>query len=103
MAKRQTSETAPEILEVTPQAAIPGGEFLIRGPLLHLRPRPSVRIGDMSAPIVVGLESFVVARVPEGASVGEIMSAKAETKVNRGRAMSESRSPMGCTPLQTRL
>ena len=31
MAKRQTSETTPEILEVTPQAAIPGGEFLIRG------------------------------------------------------------------------
>ena len=73
MAKRQTSETAPEILEVTPHAAIPGGEFLIRGRSFTSDSRPAVRIGDMSAPIVVGSKSFVVARVPEGASVGEII------------------------------
>jgi hypothetical protein len=73
MAKRQTSETAPEILEVTPHAAIPGGEFLIRGRSFTADTRPMVRIGEMSAPIVVGSRSFVVARVPEGASVGEIV------------------------------
>jgi sugar lactone lactonase YvrE len=73
MAKRQTSDTAPEILEVTPQAAIPGGEFLIRGRQLASESRPSVRIGEVSAPIVVGSRSFVVARVPEGATVGEIV------------------------------
>jgi hypothetical protein len=73
MAKRQTSETAPEILEVTPHAAIPGGEFLIRGRSFTSDTRPAVRIGEMSAPIVVGSKSFVVARVPEGASVGEIV------------------------------
>ena len=72
MAKRQTSGTAPEILEVTPKAAIPGGEFLIRGRSLMSDSRPSVRIGELSAPVVVGSRSFVVARVPEGASVGEI-------------------------------
>jgi sugar lactone lactonase YvrE len=73
MAKSQTSgKSAPEIMEVTPQAAIPGGEFLIRGRSLTSNGRPSVRIGDVSAPIIVGSKSFVVARVPEGASVGEI-------------------------------
>jgi len=73
MAKSQTSgSTAPEIVEVTPKAAIPGGEFLIRGRSLTSNGRPSVRIGDVSAPIVVGSRSLVVARVPEGATVGEI-------------------------------
>jgi sugar lactone lactonase YvrE len=72
MPKSQSSETAPEILQVTPQAAIPGGEFLIRGRSLITDTRASVRIGEISAPIVVGSRSFVVARVPEGASVGEI-------------------------------
>ena len=73
MAKRQSSENEPEIVEVEPQAAIPGGEFLIRGKSLTSNGRPSVRIGDVSAPVVVGSRSFVVARVPEGASVGEIV------------------------------
>jgi sugar lactone lactonase YvrE len=73
MAKRQNSDSQPEIIEVAPQAAIPGGEFLIRGKSLTSNGRPSVRIGDLSAPIVVGSRSFVVARVPEGASVGEIV------------------------------
>jgi sugar lactone lactonase YvrE len=73
MAKSQTSgSTAPEIVEVTPKAAIPGGEFLIRGRSLTSNGRPSVRIGDVSAPVIVGSRSLVVARVPEGASVGEI-------------------------------
>jgi len=72
MEKRQSSDTSPEILEVTPNAAIPGGEFVIRGRSLTSDSRPSVRIGELSAPVVVGSRSYVVARVPEGASVGEI-------------------------------
>src|SRR5436190_16059258 len=72
MEKRQSSDTSPEILEVTPNAAIPGGEFVIRGRSLTSDSRPSVRIGELSAPVIVGSRSFVVARVPEGASVGEI-------------------------------
>lgn len=73
MAKRQSSEKAPEIVEVSPSAAIPGGEFAIHGKSLTLNGRPQVRIGDQSAPVVVGSRSFVVARVPEGATVGEIV------------------------------
>ena len=73
MAKRQNSANEPEIIEVAPQAAIPGGEFVIRGKSLTSNGRPSVRIGEVAAPIVVGSRSFVVARVPEGASVGEIV------------------------------
>ena len=60
-------------MAVAPQAAIPGGEFLIRGKSLTSNGRPSVRIGEVSAPVVVGSRSFVVARVPEGATVGEII------------------------------
>lgn len=73
MAKRQSSENVPEIIEVAPRAAIPGGEFLIRGKSLTSNGQPSVRIGEVNASVVVGSRSFVVARVPEGATVGEIV------------------------------
>lgn len=73
MAKRQTSDTAPEITAIAPHAAIPGGEFVIRGRSFTMDGRPSVRIGEVSAPVVVGSRSFIVARVPDGASVGEIV------------------------------
>jgi sugar lactone lactonase YvrE len=77
MAKRQSSENGPEILEVAPHAAIPGGEFVIRGKSLTGNGRPTVRIGEVSAPVVVGSRSYVVARVPEGASIGEIVIGEA--------------------------
>ena len=73
MAKRFSSETAPQIVEVTPPAAIPGGEFQIRGKGLTGGNRAHVRIGDLTAPVVIGSDSFVIARVPEGASVGELI------------------------------
>ncbi|MEJ7604910.1 MAG: gluconolaconase [Bryobacteraceae bacterium] len=68
-----TSENIPKILQVTPTAAIPGGEFQIRGNGLTLDDRAVVKIGDVSAPIVVGSGSFVIARVPEGAGYGELV------------------------------
>lgn len=71
MAKRQNSE-APQIQQVTPTAAIPGGEFQIRGKRLTRDNRALVHIGELEAPIVIGSDSFVVAKVPEGASVGEL-------------------------------
>jgi sugar lactone lactonase YvrE len=78
MAFRKTSvETRPQIVEVSPEAAIPGGEFLIRGK--GLAPtgaspdlRPQVRFGNMAAPIVIGSDSFIIARVPDGASAHAI-------------------------------
>ena len=72
MAKRQIPDGTPEIVQVTPKAAIPGGEFLIRGRSLAADSLASVRIGDVAAPVIVGSQSLVIARVPEGATAGEI-------------------------------
>jgi sugar lactone lactonase YvrE len=57
---------------VSPPAAIPGGEFQIRGTGLATSRRPTVTIGEMAAPVIIGSDSFVIARVPEGATVGEV-------------------------------
>jgi sugar lactone lactonase YvrE len=63
----------PRIDQVTPTAAIPGGEFLIRGKdLKGSETRPDIRFGEVAAPIIVGSDSMVIARVPEGASIGEL-------------------------------
>ena len=78
MAFRKTPvDTRPQIHEVSPTAAIPGGEFLIRGKGLinagnSHDSRAHVRFGDMPASIVIGSDSFIIARVPDGASAGEI-------------------------------
>ncbi|HEY4362692.1 MAG TPA: gluconolaconase [Bryobacteraceae bacterium] len=76
MALRKSSDARPQISEVFPVAAIPGGEFQIRGKGLAGKDpgteRVSVRFGDAAAPIVIGSDSYVVAKVPEGASRGEI-------------------------------
>src|SRR5947209_1044610 len=78
MAKRKDSDNLPSISEVTPQAAIPGGEFQIRGKGLARASRPNVKIGDVAAPIIIGSDSFVIARVPEGASAGELIVGNGE-------------------------
>lgn len=71
MAFRKNHESRPQILEVSPYAAIPGGEFQIRGKGLAVDARPDVRFGDVAAPVVIGSDSFVIVRVPEGASANE--------------------------------
>ena len=63
----------PTISNVTPEAAIPGGEFQIHGAGLARANRPRVTIGDVDAPIVIGSDSYVLVRVPEGASAGELV------------------------------
>jgi sugar lactone lactonase YvrE len=35
--------------------------------------RPKVTIGDVSAPVVIGSDSFVIVKVPEGASAGDLI------------------------------
>jgi sugar lactone lactonase YvrE len=72
MAFRKTSDSRPQILEVSPVAAIPGGEFQIRGKGLSSTARPHVRFGEVSASIVIGSDTFVIARVPDGASASEM-------------------------------
>jgi len=73
MASKKDSNGRPEISNVTPEAAIPGGEFQIRGAGLARSNRPRVTIGDVNAPIVIGSDSYVIVRVPDGASAGELV------------------------------
>jgi sugar lactone lactonase YvrE len=63
----------PTISNVTPEAAIPGGEFQIHGAGMARSERPRVTIGDVAAPIVIGSDSYIIVRVPEGASAGELV------------------------------
>jgi len=54
MAFRKSSDTRPQILEVSPEAAIPGGEFRIRGKNFASTEWPRVRFGEVAAPLVIG-------------------------------------------------
>jgi sugar lactone lactonase YvrE len=58
---------------VTPTAAIAGGELQIRGKGFVKADRPRVTIGEVGAPVIIGSDSFVIARVPEGATAGELV------------------------------
>jgi sugar lactone lactonase YvrE len=78
MAKRQSSQSESQILQVSPPAAIPGGEFQIRGRNLLRDTRANVRFGELEAPVVIGSDSLVIARVPDGAAVGEIIVGDSE-------------------------
>src|SRR5215469_3402447 len=78
MAARKEHNHKPQIAQVTPPAAIAGGELQIRGKGFAHHARPRVLIGDVSAPIVIGSDSFVIARVPEGASAGDVVIANGE-------------------------
>jgi sugar lactone lactonase YvrE len=74
MAAKKNSEGRPQITEVVPTAAIAGGEIHIRGKnLARAELRPNVRFGEVPAPVIIGSESFIIARVPEGAAVGELI------------------------------
>jgi sugar lactone lactonase YvrE len=65
--------TGPHISAVTPAAAIPGGEFQIRGTGLNTNDeRPKAAIGGVFAPVIIGSESFMIVKVPEGARQGEL-------------------------------
>lgn len=75
MATRKNSKTAdgrPEIENVSPPAAIPGGEFQIRGRGFSREGRPAVTIGEEPAAVIIGSDTYVIARVPEGAVAGEV-------------------------------
>src|SRR6516225_3422214 len=74
MALRKNSDGGrPQISRVTPNAAIPGGEFQIRGKGFVTADRPRVTIGEVSAPVIIGSDSFVIVRVPDGAAAGELV------------------------------
>ncbi len=73
MPVRKTPDSRPQIAQVTPPAAIAGGELQIRGKGFARMEPPRVTIGEVGAPIVIGSDSFVIARVPEGASAGDLV------------------------------
>jgi sugar lactone lactonase YvrE len=73
MALRKSNDIRPHIAQVTPPAAIAGGELQIRGKGFARSDRPRVTIGEIGATVVIGSDSFVIARVPEGASAGELV------------------------------
>jgi sugar lactone lactonase YvrE len=73
MALRKSSDSRPQISQVSPGAAIAGGEFQIRGKGFVKTDRPRVTIGDIAAPVIIGSDSFIIAKVPEGATAGELV------------------------------
>ncbi|MGE5647221.1 MAG: IPT/TIG domain-containing protein [Acidobacteriota bacterium] len=74
MGNRKDSEGKPQISQVSPPAAIAGGEFQVRGKgFSKSAARPRVTFGEIEAPVIIGSDSFVIARVPENASVGELI------------------------------
>ena len=83
MALRKSADGRPQISQVTPPAAIAGGEFQIRGKGFVKSERPRVTIGEVAAPIIIGSDSFIIARVPEGATAGEMV-------IKNGEQSSES-------------
>ena len=70
---RKPADGRPQIALVKPAAAIAGGELTIRGKGFARTDRPRVMIGDVLAPVVIGSDSLVIARVPEGAAAGELV------------------------------
>jgi sugar lactone lactonase YvrE len=76
MATRKTVNPRPNITGVQPEAAIAGGEIYIHGNGFGTgdkMERPVVMIGDMPAHPMIGSDSFVVVRVPDGASAGDLV------------------------------
>src|SRR5436309_15964708 len=70
---RKSADGKPQISQVTPAAAIAGGELQIRGEGFAQSDRPGVTIGEIGAPVIIGSDSFVIARVPEGATAGDVV------------------------------
>jgi len=73
MPPRKAADHRPQISQITPPAAIAGGELQIRGKGFAKSDRPRVTIGEVGAPLIVGSDSFVIARVPEGATAGDVV------------------------------
>ncbi len=99
MTLKSKSTERPVIESISPAAALPGGDFQIKGRSFLLAPRPIVSIGGVAAPLTVGSDSLVVARVPEGAERGEVIVSNGEqesssTEVLLGALVADSLHPV---------
>lgn len=67
----------PHTDSVSPSCALTGGEVRIKGSGLSSQElvRPKVTFGEFEASVVVSSDSFVVTRVPEGATSGPVVIA----------------------------
>ena len=67
----------PHIESVSPALALAGGEIRIAGSGLrpHELLRPRVQFGEVEGGVVISSSSFLVARVPEGATSGPVVVA----------------------------
>src|SRR6516225_2871440 len=83
MPLRKSPDARPQISRVSPHAAIAGGELQIHGKGFVKSDRPRVTIGEVGAPVIIGSDSFIIARVPEGATAGELV-------IQNGESASES-------------
>ncbi|MDQ2774701.1 MAG: gluconolaconase [Acidobacteriota bacterium] len=86
MASKQQPQSAsrPTVATIEPSAAITGGELHIRGQHLAANGRPSVKMGNQAAHLVIAGDSYIIARVPDSAAVGEIV-------ISSGSAQSDMR------------
>jgi len=82
---RKDSSQKPQVSSIQPAAAIAGGEFVVHGTRFrgNGEQRTRVKLGEMDAPLVIGGNDFMIVRVPEGATVGEMV-------VDNGLASSSS-------------
>ena len=73
-----TSDSTPRVESITPTAAIPGGEIAIqgRGFAANNNARPRVMFGDTEASVLIAAETYLIARVPEGAGGGSLRVAR---------------------------
>src|SRR6202050_3590662 len=71
---KKSSNGAPHIESVSPVLALAGGEVRIAGS--GLQPpqweRPHVQFGEVEGGVVISSDSFLVARVPDGATSGPV-------------------------------
>ena len=75
MPSKQQAADRPKISKIEPAAAISGGELHIHGHHLAGSGRPSVLLGNEAAHLIVAGDSYIVARVPESAVVGDLVVA----------------------------
>src|SRR5579864_1957889 len=92
----------PHIEAVSPSAAIPGGEMVIRGSGLAPRvgPRPSVHFGEADAGLMLVTENRMIVRVPDRASDGTVRVANgngesAPHPVSIGLQIADNLHPIG--------
>lgn len=72
---RKEGGQRPQISSVKPSSAIAGGEFVVQGSRFRANgeEKPRVRFGEVEAPLIVAGNDFMVVRVPEGATAGELI------------------------------